>query len=287
MQRDGKALLQREKQDPTASSIQCQSCQGLPQNAVQIQPVHGLWIFICHILNYRQISQLPVGVTFLMKYCKRDVQRIISLALSSRAFRCLSPQKHDTWKPQYFLSEAHSLQFHRNWHELLISHLCFPCPFKSLTSRLSATITSSTYFVVFRVSLLYCQKIGKQCSVGFFCCCCYNWPLESALPQFNTVLVRGDAKHLRLLAFLLPITTETVYVVLTEKTHKTQNQTTEIWSQGEKWCKGSINLSGYCSCNLWVIFPYRRIWSPVGRTSQGTLKEMMNWLYVNILHKHY
>lgn len=189
--------------------------------------------------------------------------------------------------PSIFLSEAHSLQFHRNWHELLISHLCFPCPFKSLTSRLSATITSSTYFVVFRVSLLYCQKIGKQCSVGFFCCCCYNWPLESALPQFNTVLVRGDAKHLRLLAFLLPITTETVYVVLTEKTHKTQNQTTEIWSQGEKWCKGSINLSGYCSCNLWVIFLYRRIWSPVGRTSQGTLKEMMNWLYVNILHKHY
>lgn len=80
------------------------------------------------------------------------------------------PTSAEAWhvKAPVFLSEAHSLQFHRNWHELLISHPCFPCPFKSLTSRLSATITSSTYFVVFRVSLLYCQKIGKQCSVGFF-----------------------------------------------------------------------------------------------------------------------
>lgn len=65
--------------------------------------------------------------------------------------------------------------------------------FKFLTSRLSATITSSTYFVVFRVSLLYCKK--KMKIVFWFCS---QGPLDAALPQSEEVLARGGTQLLRL-----------------------------------------------------------------------------------------
>lgn len=120
--------------------------------------------------------------------------------------------------------------------------------FKFLTSRLSATITSSTYFVVFRVSLLYCQKNMKRVF-----CFCSKWPLESACNRRYTT----SQTSLRTNCYCVPCPHGSFAFICynTYSLHGTYNPQPQDYITASRKVVESLNLSTVCSWNVWVILP--------------------------------